>query len=289
MSCCNCDGQTNVIDNNDHQPFHGAHSTMRKLLVFLLTLPVLGAACAQSTDGVGYPSVSAALDALKAKAGVNIAVQGGWTIVTDKAANTLWSFTPQDHPAHPAVVKRTIVSKDGNVTIQMNALCQAAEAPCDKLIDDFTALNEQMRLAMTGKAAPAATAANSQATSAQEQAVERRSLAYYAAKDGHRFEDAYRMQSPSLTKLAPFERWRKDNESAQAGLGPVVRRDIQKVTWYKDPPNGQPGVYAASDFSSKFANADIHCGYLVWLQQSDGSFLLVREEENFIDKETEKN
>jgi hypothetical protein len=66
------------------------------------------------------------------------------------------------------------------------------------------------------------------------------------------------------------------------------RRDIKKITWYKNPPQAAPGTYAAVDFSSQFTNANIHCGYLVWFEQGDGSFVMVREEVNFIDKATEQ-
>ena len=38
------------------------------------------------------------------------------------------------------------------------------------------------------------------------------------------------------------------------------------------------------DFASEFANLDIHCGYVAWYMQEDGSFRVVREEENSIDK-----
>ncbi|WP_426196788.1 DUF4019 domain-containing protein [Massilia sp. DWR3-1-1] len=257
-------------------------------MLFLLTLAAT--AFAQPTSGVGYPNVAAALAALQAKPGVSLSRQGGWMIVDDKPANAIWSFTPPGHPAHPAVVKRTIVSKDGMVGIEMTALCQAAKGPCDALMEEFKGLNEQMRQAMRGKSATAAAGAQAgwQASSAQVQAVEQQSQAYFAAKDGRRLEDAYKMQSPALTHMASFDSWRSDTVKAQATIGAVVRRDIKKITWYKDPPKGPPGTYAAVDFSSEFANTAVHCGYLVWREQGDGSFLLVREEENYIDKATEQ-
>lgn len=66
--------------------------------------------------------------------------------------------------------------------------------------------------------------------------------------------------------------------------GTVEGRKIQKITWYKNPPNTQPGIYAAVDFTSQFSNLVLHCGYLAWRQQMDGTFELVREEENLIEK-----
>ena len=41
---------------------------------------------------------------------------------------------------------------------------------------------------------------------------------------------------------------------------------------------------AAVDFSSEFQNLALHCGYVVWQEQLDGSFAIVREEDNVIEK-----
>ena len=119
-----------------------------KTIVVALLLVLPSAAGAQQSEparGIGYPSVAAALDALKARSDVRIENQGGWIIVTDRKDSTLWSFTPPGHAAHPAAVKRAILQQDGAIYVQMRILCQADKAPCDKLVADFEALNEQMK------------------------------------------------------------------------------------------------------------------------------------------------
>lgn len=262
--------------------------TMRALLFFLLATAAPGAAFAQAPGAVGYPTVAAALEALKAKPGVKISERDGWTTIDDRQSNAIWTFTPPGHAAHPAVIRRGIVETNGGLGIHMTALCQAAKGPCDRLMEEFTKLNEQVGQNMAGKAATAPAATGAQASAAQVQAVERQSQAYFAAKDGHRLQDAYKMQAPAMTQTAPFANWRGDTERAQASIGAVLQRDIKHITWYKDPPKTRPGLYAAVDYTSRFANANIHCGYLVWQEQADGSFLLVREEENFVDKATEQ-
>ena len=68
-----------------------------------------------------------------------------------------------------------------------------------------------------------------------------------------------------------------------AKAGEVQARTIRAVTWYKDQPQSGPGLYIAVDYSSRFPNLALHCGYLVWQEQPDGSFLLIREESNIID------
>jgi len=250
------------------------------LLVTLATLAF--SAAAQEANGVGYPTVDAALAALKSKSGVNISVQGGWTIVDDRQSNAIWSFTPADHPAHPAVVKRSLVQKDSGVYIDMTALCQATKAACDKLMDEFNALNA--RVAQSMKSKPGAF----QGSPEQQQAVEKQTLSYFAARDGRQYDSAYRMLSETQKAQISFENWRGLAEDFNNKAGQVRGRTIVKTTWYKDPPQARPGVYAAVDFSSQFENVNIHCGYVVWSLQEDGSFLLIREEQNYIDKLTEQ-
>jgi hypothetical protein len=94
-----------------------------------------------------YPSVQEALDALKAKPGVQIQITkpDAWTIVNEPG-NIQWSFAPSGHYAHPAVVKREIkVNSGGDVYIEMSGLCQAEKASCDRLMDEFKELNERIR------------------------------------------------------------------------------------------------------------------------------------------------
>src|SRR6266853_4246279 len=115
---------------------------MRTLLLMLITTIVPLAAFAEEGRGIGFPTVAAALEALRGRNDVKISIQGGWIIVEDRSTNTFWSFTPPNHPAHPAAVKRTIVSREGGIAIEMTALCQAGKAACDKLIAEFKDLNE---------------------------------------------------------------------------------------------------------------------------------------------------
>lgn len=355
----------------------------RTLLAMLLAAVWTAPACAQVEQGVGYPTVAGALAALKAKDGVKLSERGGWTIVDDRAAGAVWSFTPAGHPAHPAVVKRVIGEHGGQVAVNMTALCQAGKAACDQLIEEFRQLNEQMAQSMRGAAAraptvapsaiavrrlgadafrlelksyrsravdagqdelapkaselcggrrvaygryqfeaaealdPAATAAKGafvlrqeiacgdaagapaplvsaangdpqwRPTAAQVERVEAQTRAYFAAKDGRQYGDAYARLSAAQQKIAQFEPWRAAAQEFNARAGQVRQRAIKKITWYNNPPQAQPGIFAAVDFSGQFANADLYCGYLVWSEQADGTFLLDREEQNILDKTIE--
>jgi hypothetical protein len=122
-------------------------------------------------------------------------------------------------------------------------------------------------------------------TLAMNEAVQDAAFAYLAARDGGRVEDAYaRMtdrQRQTITTAQYATMIRGFNEMA----GAVVERRIVKVTWTKDPTNAPaPGLYAAVDLASRFANIDRHCGYIILYQPPEGGdFRVMREEESFMD------
>jgi hypothetical protein len=87
---------------------------------------------------------------------------------------------------------------------------------------------------------------------------------------------------PGLQKQWTYEEWRDASADSTARAGAMQQRELKKVTIYRSSQSGTPGTYAAVDFTGRFANADTYCAYLVWTEQADGSFLLLREEENFL-------
>lgn len=92
---------------------------------------------------IGYASVREALEALMAKPDVTIVTRrDGWVIVTEPRPYAQWSFTPEGHYAHPAVVRRTIrQSPNGEVKVETAALCGAEQAACEKLMAEFRSRN----------------------------------------------------------------------------------------------------------------------------------------------------
>ncbi len=92
---------------------------------------------------IGYASVGEALEALKAKPGVTIVTRpDGWVIATEPRPYAQWSFTPEGHYAHPAVVRRVILQKPGGeVYVETAALCGAEQAACEKLMAEFRRRN----------------------------------------------------------------------------------------------------------------------------------------------------
>lgn len=111
----------------------------------LLALAAFGTiAAAQAPTGVGYPNPRAAYDALRADPGAKGGVRDGWMIVAvESGANEgVWSFTPKEHPAHPAVIRRIPIEKDGKIFIHTGMLCGAEKSICDSLYQEFVRLNE---------------------------------------------------------------------------------------------------------------------------------------------------
>jgi hypothetical protein len=111
--------------------------------------------------------------------------------------------------------------------------------------------------------------------------IERLTYQYFRSKDFGSYRDAYLLFSPGVIA---WESWRDSISQFNQAAGAVKSRRIKKITWYIDPPTGGPGVYAAVDYDSAFENLYLQCGYVVWRRQPNGAFLLVREEQNSIDK-----
>jgi hypothetical protein len=67
-----------------------------------------------------------------------------YVAISDKAKDTVWTFTVPGHPAHPSVVCRRPVKDGAEVRLQMHVQCAAAEAECQKLVKAFQELNQRM-------------------------------------------------------------------------------------------------------------------------------------------------
>lgn len=110
---------------------------------------------APAAGDFGYPSVAAALRELRARPDAECGDERGWVVCSQPEARVLWSFTPADHPAHPAGVRREVVEKDGAIHLQMAVLCEAEQAACDRLVEDFEQLNERLRREFSARGAEA--------------------------------------------------------------------------------------------------------------------------------------
>lgn len=117
---------------------------MRHLLATaLIPLLALGGHSVRASDGdIGYPSVEAARKALSERSDVSLSRADGWLTIEDPAGMTLWTFTPETDPAHPAAIKRSVIEEAGRVVLRMDIRCEGDTAACDALEAHFLSLNE---------------------------------------------------------------------------------------------------------------------------------------------------
>lgn len=90
------------------------------------------------TSDIGYKTVAEALAALKHTKDATFAVVRGWTIVTDEAHLTVWSFSPKTDPSYPAVVKRMVTSTGSGSKVTLSVLCEADKTSCATLVREFS-------------------------------------------------------------------------------------------------------------------------------------------------------
>lgn len=101
---------------------------------------------AEQASAIGFTTVASARDALAEREGaVATTDASGWTVVSEDRTQTLWSFAPDAHPAHPAVVRRQLVHRDGVLYIEMEVLCEGPKPACNRLEVEFEALNAKAR------------------------------------------------------------------------------------------------------------------------------------------------
>ena len=112
-------------------------------LMIIAVAGLLTTAGPLSAQSIEYPSVAAAMSALKAKPGVKFSDNDGWTVAND-TDGAIWSFTPANHFANPAVGRRSLHQQDGRFFVRTEILCQAQKAACDRLKADYDLLDKRM-------------------------------------------------------------------------------------------------------------------------------------------------
>ncbi|MCK9488417.1 MAG: hypothetical protein M0Q42_03260 [Xanthomonadales bacterium] len=116
-------------------------------LIFTGTLAALACApvLAESQGDIGYASVEAARSSLQQRDDTRMSIADGWLTIEDPAAMTIWTFAPEIDPAHPAVIKRSVIEEDGRIVIRMDIRCEGDGQACDGLEQHFLGLNQATR------------------------------------------------------------------------------------------------------------------------------------------------
>ena len=118
-------------------------------LAFALIIPFsMTVEAQQSTEGnpVGFESVGEALEALQSDSEVRMSTHDSWTVAVEQkeGATIIWSFTPEDHVAHPSVIRREFSEQEGLLSIDMAGLCESTEESCDILFQQFREMDKNM-------------------------------------------------------------------------------------------------------------------------------------------------
>ncbi|OYV01904.1 MAG: hypothetical protein CFE45_02760 [Burkholderiales bacterium PBB5] len=103
---------------------------------------------------IGFANVAQALAALRARDGNGTIVTeaDGWVTVNEPLAAAQWSFTPAGHEAHPAVVRRIIQRGPAQaISVDLALLCEAPAAACQRLRQQFEALNDRIVQALKSR------------------------------------------------------------------------------------------------------------------------------------------
>lgn len=117
-------------------------------------------------------------------------------------------------------------------------------------------------------------------TPADEALIRARTEAYLAAKDAGDYAAAHAMIDGSMRDDFTPGAMAASRTPFNASAGPGVEREVIRLTWYDDPAGApMPGRYVAADYRATFPSGAFYCGYLVWVRQYDGAYLVVREEQ----------
>ena len=122
--------------------------------------------------------------------------------------------------------------------------------------------------------------------SALEEAIRARTLAFFRGLDaGGDPQTSYAMLGPHLG-AEPFASWRRQQDQLRVANGEVRERRIWRTTVYVDPPQApSSGVFVAADYETAYRNVLFECGYLMWQEQWDGRFRIIRHQKGLIRRE----
>jgi hypothetical protein len=167
----------------------------------------------------------------------------------------------------------------------MAVLCGAVKAECDKMVEQFKALNEQIRETVQAKASPSRwTPDDAQSKLALETLSQ-----FHKAIDEARFEDAYQMFTPGMQRMMPLDRYVElENQFREKSGGEPVRPH-QRVTWYKDPPGASAkGIFAAFNIRCAYRKIVLCEEVIILHDAGEGVFRVMRSERTVMDKDNEQ-
>ena len=117
-------------------------------------------------------------------------------------------------------------------------------------------------------------------TAADEALIQRRTTEYLLAKVAVDARTAYSMLSEEMRSYASPAEWSAARNAFNAKAGTGATPTVVRLSWYDNPANAPtPGRYVAADYRVDYPSTAFTCGYVAWLLQGDGNYVIVREEE----------
>lgn len=85
------------------------------------------------------------------------------------------------------------------------------------------------------------------------------------------------------TRQPQFGKYRFESRAPSAGSpgtsAPASLKFTQQIECVDELRAPPPGRFAAADYRARYDGQAFYCGYVVWLRQHDGGYLILREEE----------
>jgi hypothetical protein len=115
---------------------------------------------------------------------------------------------------------------------------------------------------------------------ADEAAVRAVSDRYFAAKDAGRVDAMWDLLSPMLQQGSGRAGWARLSEGYLTAAGPLRSRRLTRLSWFNDPPGADVhAIFARVDYVAQTEKMRV-CGFLLWMLQSDGRWVLHKDQVN---------
>lgn len=120
-------------------------------------------------------------------------------------------------------------------------------------------------------------------TAADEALIRRRTTEYLHAKAVVDVGTVYSMLSATMRSYASPKEWVATRNAFKAKAGTGAVPGVVSLSWYDDPVDAPtPGRYVAADYRVDYPSTAFTCGYVMWLLQGNGTYVIVREEEGLM-------
>jgi hypothetical protein len=210
----------------------------------------------------------------------------------NEATRTVYAFTESGHPAHPAwITRRVVEDKNKGVAMEQTGFFAGDEPAFAKMFAEYQQMTERIGANMRGGGA--AHAAPKEAGVIEEPAGQGaivrglldKFLSEYDQTSG---DGGWSLLSPGLQRLSQLAKWQSDRVQFLSSAGAVAGHDIDKITWYLNPPHSEAvGLYVAYDLTCRYSLL-FFCGEVVILfsPKEGDRFVVMRHDHDIVTRES---